>query len=95
MKPRLIDQDSLDPSAVVDFFHARGQANLEELKAHLTGKSADLLSYKEVCQKLKAKGTTECGVRDIPLDAIVGSVGRCSDFTRSFPPGKIMTNNAG
>jgi nucleotide-binding universal stress UspA family protein len=86
MKPRLIDQDSLDPSAVVDFFHARGQANLEELKAHLTGKSADLLSYKEVCQKLKAKGTTECGVRDIPLDAIVGSVGRCSDFTRSFRP---------
>jgi nucleotide-binding universal stress UspA family protein len=52
----------------------------------LTGKSAALLSYDEVCQKLKIKGTTECGLSDIPLDAIVGSVGRWNDFTRSFWP---------
>ncbi|HID61952.1 MAG TPA: universal stress protein [Anaerolineae bacterium] len=54
--------------------------------ARLTGKSADLLSYEEVRQKLKARGTATQRLEEIPLDAIVGSVGRYTDFTRSFLP---------
>jgi len=54
--------------------------------ARLTGRSADLLSYEEVRQKLKVKGMGKWGLEDIPLDAIVGSVGRYTDFTRSFLP---------
>jgi nucleotide-binding universal stress UspA family protein len=72
--------------AVNDFHRARRQASLELIMARLRGKSAYLLSYEEVRDKLKARSTKRAELRDIPLDAIVGSVGRYTDFTRSFLP---------
>ncbi len=79
------------PSFVVamqDFRRARRRAALEAIMARLTGKSADLLCFKDVREKLKSEGTAAEVLKEIPLDAIVGSVGRCSDFTRSFLPQK-------
>ena len=73
-------------SAAEDFARARRRAAMEEITARLTRKSAALLSYEEVSEKLHASGATPRGVQEIPLDAIVGSVGRYSDFTRSFLP---------
>ena len=73
-------------AAVNDFHRARRKAALQSIMARLTGKSADLLSFEDVRQKLKAGGTTPRELKDIPLDAIVGSVGRYTDFTRSFLP---------
>jgi len=73
-------------SAQRDFHEARRRAGLEAIMARLTGKSIDLFAYEEVRQKLKAKGSIPRGLQDIPLDAIVGSVGRYGDFTRSFLP---------
>ncbi len=73
-------------SAIADFHRARGRADLKELLARLTGASNQLLSYDEVRQKLQLQGGIERGIRDIPLDAIVGSVGRYTDFTRDFLP---------
>jgi len=74
------------PSAKADFRRARDRAILEDLAAGLTGQSTDLLCYEDVRQKLKAGGTKARVLKDIPLDAIVGSAGRCQDFTRSFLP---------
>jgi len=54
--------------------------------ARLTGASTELLNYEEVRQKLKGTRTTSRGLQNIPIDAIVGSVGRYTDFTRSFLP---------
>jgi nucleotide-binding universal stress UspA family protein len=73
-------------TAIKDFRDARRRAALEQIMARLTGKSADLLSFEEVRQKLKltSRGTRQ--LKEIPLDAIVGSVGRYTDFTRSFLP---------
>jgi nucleotide-binding universal stress UspA family protein len=59
---------------------------MEAIMARLTGKSIDLLSYEDVRQKLKGRGSIARGLQDIPLNAIVGSVGRYTDFTRSFLP---------
>jgi len=73
-------------SAVNDFYRARNQATLKEIIARFSGKSTELLSYEDVRQKLRAKRSIERGLQDIPLDAIVGSVGRYSDFTRDFLP---------
>jgi nucleotide-binding universal stress UspA family protein len=73
-------------SAIEDFRRARSQATLEQIVARLTGESDELLCYEDVRQKLKATGAQTRGLQEIPLDAIVGSVGRCSDFTRSFLP---------
>jgi len=73
-------------AAVRDFDRARKKAAVQQLMARLTGKSVELLSYNEVHAKLKASGEIKRGLREIPLDAIVGSVGRYKDFTRSFLP---------
>lgn len=72
--------------AIRDFQHARQQASLQEVLARLTGKSTQLLSYEEVAEKLGLTGRTDRGIRQIPLRAIVGSVGRYNDFTRTFLP---------
>jgi nucleotide-binding universal stress UspA family protein len=72
--------------AVNDFQSARMKAGIQEVLARITGKSTQLLSYDEVADKLKLRARTERGMQHIPLDAIVGSVGRYTDFTRTFLP---------
>lgn len=54
--------------------------------ARLSGQSADLLSYEDVVQRLGVNGQSSLGVQQIPLTAIVGSVGRYEDFSRTFLP---------
>ncbi|MCP4359772.1 MAG: universal stress protein [Chloroflexi bacterium] len=73
-------------AAVEQFRSARLHAKLEQIRAALTGKSADLLSYEEVRKKIHAKETNKRELKDIPLNSIVGSVGRYKDFTRRFFP---------
>jgi nucleotide-binding universal stress UspA family protein len=73
-------------SAVEDFRRARQQAALRDVLARLTGRSTELLSYDEVVRRLKTTGSAERGLREIPIDAIAGSVGRPNDFTRDFLP---------
>jgi nucleotide-binding universal stress UspA family protein len=68
------------------FHRARRQAAVESLLARLSGQSADLLSYDEVADKLRVSGQSPGGLRQIPVAAIVGSVGRYQDFTRTFLP---------
>ena len=75
-----------DYLALMDFRQARRQAERERLRARLAGRSAQLLSYEEVRRMLRARSSREVGLRDIPLDAIVGSVDRYTDFTRKFLP---------
>lgn len=73
-------------TALQDFSEARAKASMQEVLARLTGRSNELLSYDEVAEKLKLDVRSERGVQEIPLKAIVGSVGRYTDFTRSFLP---------
>ena len=73
-------------SAVIDFREARRKAAMQGIMARITGKSTELLSYEEVRQKLRALESGKKTLRDIPLDAIVGSVGRYTDFSRDFLP---------
>lgn len=73
-------------AAIQDFQSARQRAGMEEVLARISGKSNELLSYDEVAQKLKLRGRSDAGIKSIPVDAIVGSVGRYTDFTRTFLP---------
>lgn len=73
-------------SAIQDFHDARQRAALQNVLARLTGQSTALLSYEDVYRKLRASGSAERGRQEIPLDAIIGSVGRYTDFTRTFLP---------
>ncbi|HEY88537.1 MAG TPA: universal stress protein [Thermoflexia bacterium] len=72
--------------AAQDFRAARRAADVEHVLARLSGRSNELLSYEEVRKKLHATAIHPQGVRDIPLDAIIGSEGRYTDFTRTFLP---------
>jgi nucleotide-binding universal stress UspA family protein len=73
-------------TAKEDFRQARKQATLEAIMARVQGQTADLLSYYDVYEQLKATGQSDRGLQEIPVEAIVGSVGRTNDFSRTFLP---------
>ena len=81
-----MDREALYRIASEDFRRARRLAALKQIYARLRGKPTDLLPFEEVRQILKASGEEAHGLQTIPLDAIVGSVGRYTDFTRDFLP---------
>jgi len=73
--------------AVRDFQRARKSAVLRQILARLRGQSPELLDYETIYQQLKpTKHIFNHGLEEIPLDKIVGSVGRYRDFTREFLP---------
>jgi len=72
--------------AIQEFQSARQKAGIQELLARIAGRSNRLLSYEKVAEKLGLKASTDLGVKAVPLDAIVGSVSKTTDFTRTFLP---------
>ena len=76
--------------AIQDFQSAHLRAKLEGVLARVTGRSNELLSYEEIASKLKLQGRSDKGIQMIPVDAIIGSVGRYTDFTRTFLPRKMQ-----
>jgi nucleotide-binding universal stress UspA family protein len=73
-------------SAVHDFWRARRRANVREALSFLRGSRDELLSYDDVRRQLRAVEESSSRLEDVPLDSIVGSVGRYNDFTRGFLP---------
>jgi nucleotide-binding universal stress UspA family protein len=72
--------------ALQDFHSAHLRGKLQGVLARLTGKSNELLSYDEIAGRLKLQGRSDKGMQTIPVDSIIGSVGRYTDFTRTFLP---------
>ncbi|MCS6843498.1 MAG: hypothetical protein NZ528_04115 [Caldilineales bacterium] len=69
------------------FERARRKAILDDLIGLIRGRSPDLLSFEAVQAALSARQQIESRTPEtIPLDKIVGSVGRYRDFTREFLP---------
>jgi len=75
-------------AAVQDFRSARRRAILEEAVAKVSGNPMHLLSFEEIRGRLSAYTKINRGLEKIPLASIIGSVGRYTDFTRSFLPRK-------
>ena len=59
---------------------------MQHIMARLTGRSDELLSYEDARKQLKGMESANQRLEEIPMDAIVGTVGRYSDFSRSFLP---------
>lgn len=68
------------------FQNARFKAFLGEVVGLVRGKSTELLSYEDVRARLRLREEDYRGLQEVPLDMIVGSVGRYHEFTRSFLP---------
>ncbi|MBS3967409.1 MAG: hypothetical protein KGZ60_09175 [Truepera sp.] len=72
--------------AIEDFHRARRKAALNALLGLLTRSEQQLFSYEEVRRKLRATTERDRGRQEVPLDKIIGSVGRYRDFSRDFLP---------
>lgn len=71
-----------------DWRQARRAAFVQEVLAVFTQRPAGLMSFDHVQQKLHLDNVRYLDLQDVPLDLIVGSVGRYTDFTRAFFPRK-------
>ena len=80
----MINQEVISSSS--EFDHARKQAVFEGWRNFIMGQPATLLPFETVRQALNLRDMERRGLQDIAIDAIVGSVGRDWDFTRTFLP---------
>jgi hypothetical protein len=78
-------------NAQVDFVTARRKAFWNEVASFLSGRSNRLLAWEEVRHKLRVRGQIYRGLQAVPVDRIVGSVGRYRDFDRAFLPAQDRT----
>jgi hypothetical protein len=69
-----------------DVDRARRRASIQRILGLLTRKPSDLLPFEQVREQLRLHSHHFRGLREVPLDQIVGSVGRYRDFTRTFLP---------
>lgn len=69
-----------------DFNRALNKAGWRKILSWLTGSDNKLLPYDEFRQRLPTRGQHYIGLRQVPLDKIIGSMGRYNDFDRAFSP---------
>lgn len=75
------------------FRRARRRAFFRSALMSLRGRSNQLLAYDEVRERLHVGGPVYRGLQSVPLDRIVGSVGRYRDFDRAFLPSQDFTED--
>lgn len=69
-----------------DFDQARKEAVLQDVLAGVRRKPGGLISFDEIQPHFSAIPSLEQETHSIPLEAVVGSVGRYNDFNRDFLP---------
>lgn len=69
-----------------EWFRARRKARQAQALNSLEGCHEELLDFSDVSQRLNLMHAIYRGLQDVPLDSIVGSVGRYLDFTSAFLP---------
>ena len=72
------------------FQNARMHAFWDEMSSLIRGKSAELLSFDDIRTRLRLREENYQGLQDVPLEKIVGSVGRYREFTSRFLPKKSI-----
>ncbi len=82
------DSGMIDMRAREAFDKARGKAYLGEIFSRLFRKRNELFRLDEVRYMLSPEGMSYMGIQTIPIDKIVGSEGRYSDFDINFLPRK-------
>lgn len=69
-----------------EFDDARRAALMTDLVRFLRNQPVDLLPFDAVRERLRLRHIVDRGTRDVPLDRIVGSLGREREFNRVFLP---------
>jgi len=73
------------------FEQVRRKAFWNDVFAFLRGRSNRLIPWEEVSDRLGLRGRVYRGVQAVPVDKIIGSVGRYLDFDRAFFPVQDQT----
>lgn len=79
----------MNRSASLERFHqARRQAWVGSITAKLRGQDAkkQLLSFDAIRSQLRQQSPLYQGIHEVPMEQILGSVGRYNEFTRTFLP---------
>jgi len=76
-----------------DFERAVSKSFWRKILTWLKGENNELLPFDEVREKLKIQGQYFAGLKEVPIDLIVGSVGRYNDFDRIFLPRQRRTKD--
>lgn len=76
------------PVDTYEFKRARTRSFLRGIWGTLSGRNTQLLAWDDVRDKLGLRGLIRRGVQTVPIDLIVGSVGRYKDFDNAFLPTK-------
>jgi hypothetical protein len=71
---------------VTRFDAARRAALVQDLLGVLKGRPVDLLPFDRVRAGLRLRHMVDRGMQDVPLDRIVGTIGREREFNREFLP---------
>jgi hypothetical protein len=77
--------------ARADFEKAYRKGSWRSVLNWITRNRAELLPFDEVRTRLPIKGQHYIGMREVPLDTIIGSVSRYNDFDRAFLPRQTHT----
>ncbi len=83
-----MDLEKMEHAALAerDFDGARRKAFAAGIRSLLTGRHNDLLPYEAVRELVAPSAESYVGLQSIPIDRIVGSERRSSEFDRDFLP---------
>lgn len=76
-----------------DFERAYSKAFWRKVLKKLSGENNELLPFDSVRTQLPMKGQHYIGLKQVPIDQIVGSLGHYRDFDRAFLPLQKRTRN--
>jgi len=76
----------------LDFRRARSKRFLRRAWSLVSGQNVELMAWDQVRALLKLRGFIRRGMQAVPVDKIVGSVGRYNDFDNAFLPTQDATS---
>jgi hypothetical protein len=76
-----------------DFERAYRKGFWRKLSSWFTGKRNELLPFDAVRERIPIRGQHYIGLRQVPVEQIVGSLGRYRDFDRAFLPRQDRTRS--
>jgi hypothetical protein len=79
--------------ASADYRRARRRAFMRGVLSWFRRSDNALLAFDEVRRGIHAQAQREGGLREVPIDQIVGSVGRYRDFDRAYLPLQAQTRD--
>lgn len=76
----------IEQAAKEDFDTALRKGFWRSVATWFTKSKNELMPYDEIRRRLPFRGQHDIGIQQIPLEQVVGSVGRYNDFDRAFLP---------